>query len=86
MKVITPSSYQKIFAITPGAAIVSPNRGLLLQITNATNSIALTFVDDTTVTLSNLAVQPTTGTATLILPISVKKVTAATAITVYGLL
>ena len=86
MKAITPASYQKMVAITPGSNAAPPHRALFLVITNATNSIALTFVDNTTLTLTNITTASGTTTGNLILPLSVLKVTAATAVTVYGMI
>ena len=86
MKVITPPSYQKMVAISPGSSVASPHRALFLVITNSSNSIALTFADNTTLTLSNITTASGTTTGNLILPLSVLKVTAATNITVYGMI
>jgi len=86
MKVITPTSYQKMFTITAGSNVVSPQRALFLVITNSSNSIAFTFQDGSTLTLSDLTTASGTTTGNIILPLSVAKVTAATNITVYGMI
>jgi len=83
MKAITPSSYQKIFQITPSTtADVAPHRGLFLTCTSAANSLGLKFYDNTGVTLFNLG---TTGNTNL-LPITAKQVISASGLTAYGMI
>lgn len=86
MKVPTPPSYSKVFAITPNdstSAIVSPHRGLLITTTTAT-TLSFGLVDGTTQTVANIP-----ANTVFILPLIVKyvKTTGASgSYNIYGLL
>ena len=83
MKAITPSSYQKIFQITPSNSTDAPaHRAIFVACTSGTNSLGLVFNDGTGVTLANLG---TIGTTNLI-PIIAKQVISASGLTAYGMI
>ena len=80
MKAITPASYQKVFAITPGTTRLPAHRGLFLTYTSVPNSIGLKFFDGTGVTLFNLGAANTSD----VLPIITDQVISASGLTAYG--
>lgn len=84
MKIATPASYQKVFAIPTASstAVVSPHRALLLVVNGGNGSITVTTIDGTSTTISSIP-----NNTVFILPVVVKYINIiGTYTTVYGLL
>ena len=81
MKPNTPSSYFKMFQITPGTTL-EPCRAIFITPHNNTNSLGIKFQDGTGVTLTNLGL----ANYPSVLPVIAKSVISASGLTAYGML